>query len=237
MATYDTWADATTQSPILPNGIVLTGPDGRYWLVDVGPGNALALTDLGLTPPAITGTPLTAARLIASFNEVAALANGKIAASIMEATGDLLGATGNDTPVRIPVGTDGQVLTADSAQATGIRWQTPATPAAPTTIPINTRIAAAGTAYTLAVADAGTRVHGLNTGAAVVTVPTNASVAIPITTVIVVCRRAAGTLTISSATGVTINSADNLRACRVQYSAVTLTKVNTDAWQLEGDLG
>lgn len=46
--------------------------------------------------------------------------------SIVDAKGDLIAATANDTPARLAVGTNGQVLTADSTAATGIKWATPA---------------------------------------------------------------------------------------------------------------
>jgi hypothetical protein len=42
--------------------------------------------------------------------------------SIVDAKGDLIAATANDTPARLAVGTNGQVLTADSTAATGIKW-------------------------------------------------------------------------------------------------------------------
>jgi hypothetical protein len=45
--------------------------------------------------------------------------------AIVDAKGDLIGATANDTPARLAVGTDGQVLTATSAAATGLAWATP----------------------------------------------------------------------------------------------------------------
>jgi hypothetical protein len=54
------------------------------------------------------------------------LANGAIAKTIIDAKGDLIGATAADTPARLAVGTNGQVLTADSTAATGLAWATAA---------------------------------------------------------------------------------------------------------------
>jgi hypothetical protein len=54
--------------------------------------------------------------------------------SIVDAKGDLIGATAADTPARLAVGTNGQILTADSTAATGLAWATPASSASGLTL-------------------------------------------------------------------------------------------------------
>jgi hypothetical protein len=49
-------------------------------------------------------------------------ANAAIAKTIVDAKGDLISATAADTPARLAIGTNGTVLTADSAEATGLKW-------------------------------------------------------------------------------------------------------------------
>ncbi len=48
-------------------------------------------------------------------------------ATAIDAKGDLIAGTGADAFSRLAVGTNGQILTADSTEATGIKWATPAT--------------------------------------------------------------------------------------------------------------
>jgi hypothetical protein len=48
-----------------------------------------------------------------------------LSASIVDAKGDLIAATAADTVARLAVGTNGQYLSADSAEVTGLKWVTP----------------------------------------------------------------------------------------------------------------
>lgn len=58
------------------------------------------------------------------FSWVAQDDSNAIQNAIVDAKGDLISATAADTPARLAVGTNGQVLTADSTTATGIKWAT-----------------------------------------------------------------------------------------------------------------
>ena len=52
-------------------------------------------------------------------------ADNAVPKSLVDAKGDLLTATADNTPARLAVGTNGHVLTADSGEATGIKWAAP----------------------------------------------------------------------------------------------------------------
>lgn len=60
------------------------------------------------------------------FTWVAQDDSNAIQNAIVDAKGDLIAATAADTPARLAVGANGTVLTADSAEATGLKWTTPA---------------------------------------------------------------------------------------------------------------
>ena len=96
-----------------------------------------------------------------------------------------------------------------------------------------------GTAYTLSLSDAGQdKLLRLNDSAAItLTIPTNASVAFPIGSVIPLQQIGAGQITITPDSGVSaIQSADSANKTRVQYSFATLVKTDTDTWTLTGDI-
>jgi len=73
----------------------------------------------------ITGLTALAANDVATVWTVNAFSvTGAIANTIVDAKGDVLVGTAADTPGRLAVGTDGQVLTAASTTGTGLAWTT-----------------------------------------------------------------------------------------------------------------
>ena len=73
-----------------------------------------ALGTTTLTAPATTGTLALLADIPAA---------GSVATDVIwDAKGDLAGGTGANTAVKLTVGTNGYVLTADSAETTGMKW-------------------------------------------------------------------------------------------------------------------
>lgn len=80
------------------------------------------------TGNSITGlSALTANDIVSVWTVNAFSVSNAIANTIVDAKGDILVGTGADTPGRLAVGTNGQVLTADSTTGTGLSWATPAT--------------------------------------------------------------------------------------------------------------
>lgn len=94
--------------------------DGATAIAALGQDIDTALVDLkgGTTGQVLakaSGTDL-------DFSWVAQDDSNAIQNAIVDAKGDLISATAADTPARLGVGTDGQVLMADSTTATGLKW-------------------------------------------------------------------------------------------------------------------
>lgn len=75
------------------------------------------------------------------------LANGAIAKSLVDAKGDLIVATADNTVTRLAVGTNGQALIADSTQASGVKWASPSS--SKTFSLISSASIGTGTSYTV----------------------------------------------------------------------------------------
>ncbi|HUC87631.1 MAG TPA: hypothetical protein VMR95_00595 [Candidatus Binatia bacterium] len=90
--------------------------------------------------------------------------------------------------------------------------------------------------YTFVLADAGDEVDYNSSSAGTFTIPTHASVAFPLGTIIGCRQLGAGQLTIAGASGVTLLYS-NAAVTRTQYSLITLTQdlVTTNTWYVDGD--
>lgn len=94
-----------------------------------------------------------------------------------------------------------------------------------------------GTTYTFVLADAGKVVRGSNASAQTYTLPANATVAFVVGDSIAIRQVGAGAITLSAAVGVTLNTPTGYNAQTARVGAVMmLHKVDTDAWDLTGDL-
>jgi hypothetical protein len=99
-----------------------------------------------------------------------------------------------------------------------------------------------GTTYTLALADHGRGVTMANASAQTLTIPANATVAFGIGAMIPVVSKGAGALTITAASGVTLNgvsagSGEVATPASGEHTGVSLWKVGTNAWYVIGNIG
>ena len=180
-----------------------------------------------------------------SLQEQITSAAGSISTSFVAAKGDLISASANDTPLILSVGSNGRILSANSATATGLEWITTSditsvgtlaslavTGNAVYHIDTNAQVAS----YTLVLADDGKVVEVGSASANTLTVPTNASVAFAVGTQITVIQTGAGQTTITPVSGtVTINGTPGLKL-RAQWSSCVLIKRATNTWVALGDL-
>jgi hypothetical protein len=89
--------------------------------------SAAAATGVAWATPDVTQTELDAANSAVTAAQgdadaAQATADAAIPKGLVDAKGDLLTATADNTPARLAPGTDGHVLTLDSGEATGIKW-------------------------------------------------------------------------------------------------------------------
>lgn len=204
----------------LEGDLVIRVDEGAFYVHNAGSSGTLAdwdQIDLGIEVASVNGQTGTVVLTAADV--------GAVARSLVDAKGDLLVGTADDTAARVPVGADRAVLTARSGEAAGVAWEIP-------TVAVSTVTAA----HTLTPIDAASVVRVNSSSPLAVTVPANSAVAFPVGSVVNVRRVGTGAVTIQAAGGVTVNSVDGLRAVRERFEEVSLHKVAADVWDLVGAL-
>lgn len=93
-----------------------------------------------------------------------------------------------------------------------------------------------GTTYTLAATDSARLVKFTNAGAIALTVPANATVALPLGTTIALVQAGTGQITVAGGGGVGLRNPGLTLKSRQQWSRMTLEKIGADEWLLSGDL-
>ena len=171
---------------------------------------------------------------------------GTLKATDFAAKGDLLSASANDTLSVLSVGTNGQVLTVNSATSSGLTWATPditltnavtLTSKTLTAPIINLAINAQAAAYELVLADNGKMVEVSNASAVTLSIPTNSTAAFATGAQITILQTGAGQVTIAATTPgtTTVNGSPGLKL-RAQWSSAVCIKRATDSWVVLGDL-
>jgi hypothetical protein len=135
LATSIVNADISTSAAIAYSKLNLTG---NIVNADIGASAAIAFSKMAaLTASRVLVSNVSGVVSVSSVTDttlgfldatssVQTQLDAKVAKSTLTTKGDIYAATAASTPARVAVGTDGQVLTADSASSPGIKWATPA---------------------------------------------------------------------------------------------------------------
>lgn len=151
--------------------------------------------------------------------------------ALIDAKGDLIAGTASDTPARVAVGSDYDVLMARSTATAGVAWVNPSF--APQDITTST-----AAAYTLALTDAGKIVEKNRASTNTVSIPSSSAVNFPTGTRVDVVQYGAGATTIVAATtGVSIRHTTSVGLqLASRYAGATVYKRAANEWVAFGDL-
>jgi hypothetical protein len=232
-------------------GPQITGPTGANSLV-TGPTGPQGIQGLSITgPTGAQGAASTVTGPTGSVGPTGSAGPSGAASTVTGPTGST-GPVGAPSTVTGPTGAQGNSITGPTGAAstvtgpTGSQGSSITGPTGPSGGPTGATgsagsfgesqaINAQTAAYTLALADAGKLVT-INTSTGVsLTVPSNASVALATGVHVDIARLGAGALTVTGATGVTINATPGQKL-RAQYSTATLIQYVGNTWLLVGDL-
>jgi hypothetical protein len=217
----DDMNDVVLDTPVSGNALLFNGTD---WLNT--PIAALAVT---FDPATLNNTASTEVQSVLEDYDAAiqSAAGTGIPATLGDAAGDLLVASGADAFAKLTKGSNYTFL--------GVNGSGTVAYGDPRAVPQNVNTQT-GTTYTLVLTDAGKLVTCSNASSITLTVPPAASVAFPAGTVIDLCQYGAGQVTIAPGAAVTINTSSSLKM-RTQYSAASLVlSATADTWFLVGDL-
>lgn len=206
---------------------------------------AIAITANAMLFSGLTsGTNTTAAMVVGTGASLAASGSGTITATAAPISGVTGLGTGVGTWLATPSSANlATALTDETGSGACVFGTSPTINAdvVSATIQHLTLNAQSGAGYTLVLADDYKLVTLSNAGAQALSIPTNASVAFPVGTQIIVISIGAGQWTIqatNSGTTTVLSNGGTAAApkLRVQYSSATLIKVATDTWYVVGDI-
>ena len=247
------------EGPTGPTGAAstVTGPTGTQ-----GPTGPTGAASTVAGPTGATGPTGTAGFVSQSTSpantsllwlDTSITATPGISPTTLTTKGDILAASAASTVTRLGVGSNNQVLMADSTQTTGIKWSavTGTGSAVLATSPtIATPVITQGqvtptfttNAHTLVSGSAGQLLLTSNGATAgTVFIPVDATTNFAIGTQITILQTGTGQITIQATTPATTSlfstgATSTAPKCRAQYSAITLWKSAANTWYAFGDL-
>lgn len=218
-------------------------------------GATSATFDINETDPLQLPSPSMAKTIYDIQTDITAIENTlltTINSNSFNTKGEILTASADNTIYLLAPGSNGKVLSTNSATASGLEWID--FPTSFNTLTANTinvsgnvishiSIVQKTGSYTPTIADIsddGKLIEFSSTSAHTFTIPTNANNPYPIGTQISILQTNSGQTSIVGASGVTVvctpQPTANTAKLRTLYSSATLIKRNTDSWLVIGDL-